>query len=66
MSALRSKRRYLKWERYYARAARLNAAITMHRHNISYAHAVAMARWAGQGRWAPNGIRDVRLTGWSK
>lgn len=66
MSALRSKRRYLKWERYEARATRLNAAITMHGSGISAAHAVAMGRWAEQGRWAPNGIRHVRLTGWWK
>lgn len=65
MSAARARRRFLAWERYNARCRRIGGRYTKRRDAISLAHAAWFARAQYQGRWAPNGIRDVRLTGWS-
>jgi hypothetical protein len=64
MSALRARRRFLAWERYEARCVKLDARTSVRRQGFSTAHAVWFSRAMYQGRWAPNGIRYVRLTGW--
>jgi len=66
MSALRSYRRFLAHERFLARCEKIGGRTTMKAHGFSHPHAIWFWRAQAQGRWAPNGIRDVRLKGWNR